>query len=245
MALTANRDVPYYASAELVDIPMDDNVVIYKGGFVGRNRATGYARSLVTGDEFLGLAYKKADNTVTGHTAGGMNVRLHQSIDIVHALSSVAVADIGKDVYALDDSTLSLVGLSTSRIGRVVGVEATGMARVRIQPAFSLSGVIDNQPIVQLADADATLTLDHINRTLLIANTAARTLGLPAVATARAGAWFRLVKTNAPGFAVTLDPNGTELIDGSSTFTGVDAINDTVLVLCTGTAWIILSRDIS
>ncbi len=34
-ATAANRDVPYYASAELVDIPMDDNVVIYKGGFVG------------------------------------------------------------------------------------------------------------------------------------------------------------------------------------------------------------------
>ncbi len=131
----------------------------------------------MTGDEFLGLAYKKADNTVTGHTAGGMNVRLHQSIDIVHALSSVAVADISKDVYALDDSTAQSRG-TFDEPHRPRGGRARRPAwRVRIQPAFSLSGVIDNQPIVQLADADATLTLDHINRTLLIANTARERLG--------------------------------------------------------------------
>lgn len=245
MPLTANREVPFYASADLIDVPMDDNVLIFKGALVGRNRATGFARALTVGDEFLGLAYKKADNTQSGHVAGGVNVRLHQAIDIVHALPSVATGDIGKDAYALDDSTLTLVGLSASRIGRVVGVEGTGVARVRIQPAASLSGVMENSPVVQMADADATLTLDHMNRTLLIANTAARTLNLPAAATARAGAWFRVVKTSAAAFAVTLDPSGAELIDGGATFAGVDAVNDTVLALCTGSAWIILSRDIS
>lgn len=77
MALTANRDLLFYTSRELIEVPVDDNANIFKGALVGRKRATGYARPLVAGDEFLGVAYKQADNTVAGHTAGGISVRLY------------------------------------------------------------------------------------------------------------------------------------------------------------------------
>ena len=245
MALTADREVQFYASQELIDIPVDDNVVIYKGAFVGRNRSTGYARGLVAGDEFLGVAYRQADNTISGHTAGGINVRLHQSIDIVHTLTGVTTADIGKDVYASDDTTLTLGPTGNSRVGRMVTVEATNTARVRCQPLVLLSGLLDSRQIVQLADATATLTLDHMNRVLLIGNTAARTLTLPAAATVRAGGWFRVVKTSADAFAVTLDADGAEQIDGAATLATIDAQYDCAHVLCTGSEWIVLDRDIA
>lgn len=245
MALSADREVKFYATQELIDLPVDDNVVIYKGAFVGRNRSTGYARALTAGDEFLGVAYAQADNTLTGHSAGGINVKLHQGIDIVHALTSVANADIGKDVYASADNTLTLTPTGSSRIGRVVAVEASNTARVRCQPTVSLSGALENLPLVQLSDASATLTLDHMNRTLLIANTAARVLTLPAAATVRAGGTIRVVKTSSDAFAVTLDPNSSETIDGASTLATMDAQYDTVHLLCTGSEWIVLNRDIA
>jgi hypothetical protein len=243
MALTADREVQFFASQELIDLPVDDNVVIYKGALVGRNRSTGYARALTAGDEFLGVAYQQADNTVTGHTAGGIDVRLHQAIDIVHTLSGVVTGDIGKDVYASDDETLTLTPTSNSRVGRVVAVESTNTARVRCAPLKSLDGVLDNVPVVQLADASATLTLDHMNRTLLIANSAARTLTLPPVATVRAGGWFRIVKTSAAAFAVTLDGNGAETISGAATWVDIDADHDAGLLMCTGSEWIVLSAE--
>jgi len=245
MALTADRNVEFYVSQELVDIPVDDNLKIYKGAFVGRNRSTGYARALAAGDEFLGLAYRLADNTVTGHAAGGINVRLHQAVDIVHALAGVTVGDMGKDVYASADDTLTLSPAGNSRVGRVVAVEGTGLARVRCKPVTQLSGVLENLPVIVLADANATLTLDHMNRTLLIANTTARTLTLPPAATVRAGGWMRVVKTSAAAAAVTLDGNAAETIDGATTFAALDAQYDVALLLCTGTDWIILSRDIA
>lgn len=245
MPLTADRDVKFYASQELIDLPIDDNIKIYKGSFVGRNRSTGYARALVAGDEFLGIAYDQADNTISGHTAGGVSVRLHQSIDIVHALSSVAQGDIGKDVYASDDSTLTLTPTSNSRIGRIVSFEESNVARVRCEPISELSGSLENEEVVSLADASATLTLDHMNRILLIGNTAARTLTLPAAATVRAGGWVRVVKTSAAAFAVTLDGNASETIDGAATLATIDAQYDTALLLCTGSEWIVLSRDIA
>jgi len=245
MALTANRNVDFYASQELIDLPVDDNVVIHKGAFVGHNRATGFAHALVAGDEFLGVAYQQADNTVADHTAGGINVRLHQSVDIVHALSGVTVTDIGKDVYANADDTLTLTPAGNSRIGRIVAVENTNTARVRCQPAAQLSGLLEGQPINTLADADATLTLDHMNRTLLIANSAARTLTLPPVATVRAGCWLRIVKTNSAAQAVTLDADAAQTIDGAATYAAIDAQYDCALLLCTGSEWIVLSRDIA
>lgn len=245
MALTANREVQFFASQELIDLPVDDNIVIYKGALVGRNRSTGYARALVAGDELLGIAYAQADNTISGHTAGGIDVRLFQSVDIVHTLTGVVTGDIGKDVYASDDETLTLTPTGNSRIGRVVAVDSTNTARVRAQPVTQLEGVLDNNVIIQLADASATLTLDHVNRVLLIGNTAARTLTLPAVATVRAGGWLRVVKTSSDAFAVTLDGNASETIDGAATLATMDAQFDTVHLVCTGTEWIVLSRDIA
>jgi hypothetical protein len=245
MALSTDRNVDFFASEELVDFPVKDNVKIYRGAFVGRERATGYARALVAGDEFLGLAYRQADNTVSGHVAGGTNVRLHQSVDIVHALTGVVLGDVGKDVYASDDETLTLAPTGNTRIGRIVAVEGTSLARVRCRPVAGLCGSLENVPVVSLADANATLTLDHMNRTLLIANTQARTLTLPAAATLRAGGWFRLVKTSAAAAAVTLDGNAAETIDGAATYAAIDALYDCVLVLCTGSEWVILSRDIA
>lgn len=243
--MTADRNVEFFTSADLVDLPVDDNVKVYKGSFVGRDRATGYARPLVAGDEFLGIAYRQADNKVAGHTPGGINVRLHQAVDIVHALPGVTTADIGKDVYASDEETLTLTPTGTSRVGRIVAVEGAGAVRVRCQPVMGLSGVLENTPALTLADANATLTLDHMNRTLLMANAAARTLTLPPVAAVRAGGWFRLVKTNATAAAITLDGHAAETIDGAATYAAVDAAYDCVLVFCTGTEWVLLSRDIA
>lgn len=245
MPLTANRNVQFYASQELIELPIKDNVNIYKGAFVGHDRATGYVRPLVAGDAFVGLAYRQADNTVDGHSAGAINVALHQNVDIVHTLTGVAVADIGKDVFASADNTLTLTPTGNSRVGRVVAVEGTNLARVRCEPVFTTPGIFGNSPITLLADEAATLTLDHMNRTLMMANTAARTLTLPAVATVRAGAWFRVIKTSSAAFAITLDGNASETIDGSTTYADIDAQYDAALLMCTGAEWVILSRDIA
>lgn len=245
MPMTANRELSFYPTYDGVDIGVDANANIYKGALVGRNRSTGYARPLVAGDEFLGVAYRQANNTLPGNTAGGINVRLHQAIDVVAPVSAVATGDIGREVFASADDTLTLTPSGNSRVGRVVAIESSGVARVRCQPLPSLSGAYENLSVVVLADASATLTLDQINRVLLIGNTAARTLTLPAAATVRAGAWIRVVKTSSAAFAVTIDPNASETVDGASTLATVDAIYDVAHFLCTGSEWIVLSRDIS
>lgn len=137
MALSSNRELQFYASRELVDIPVDDNVNIHKGALAGINSSTGYARPLIAGDNFAGVAYAQADNTVAGHSAGGITVRLHQEIDIIHTLTGVSQTNIGSAVYASNDETLTLTASGNSRVGRIVAIEGTNLVRVRCQPIAS------------------------------------------------------------------------------------------------------------
>ena len=134
MPLTSNRELRFYASQELIEIPVDDDVNIFKGALVGINAATGYARPLVAGDDFAGVAYAQADNTVAGHSAGGIRVRLHQAIDIVDTLSGVAQTDLGSVVYANSDGSLTLTSTDNSRVGRLVAIEGANLVRVRCHP---------------------------------------------------------------------------------------------------------------
>ena len=245
MPLTANRDLKFFATAELIALPVDDNVRIYKGAFVGRNRTTNLARPLVAGDDFLGVAYNEADNTIAGHTAAGISVRLHQHIDINDILVGASAAEIGRPAYASDDGTMTLSPTGNSRIGRVVDSPASNEARVRCQPIATLTGVDDPDPILQLSDASQTLTLNHVNRVLLMPNSTARTLTLPPVATVRAGAWLQVVKTTAAVAAITLDGNAAETINGGATFAALDARYDSVKLICTGSEWIVVNRDVA
>lgn len=244
MALSSDLNVPVFASSELVDLPVDDDVLIVKGGLVGRNSATGYVRPLAAGDDYVGLAYATVDNTQPGHAAGAVNARLWQNVDATFSLGGAQVSDIGRTVYASDDRALTFNAGAGSPVGRIVAVDSPGEVRVRLMPVFSTTRA-ESFRLVTLGDVSATLGLEHMNKILLMSNTAARTLTLPLVNTVRAGAWFRLIKTSAAAFAITLDGAGTETIEGAATFTGVDAQYDTVLLVCTGSEWVILSRDIA
>lgn len=136
MALTANREVQFYATQELVELPVEDDVRIFKGALVGLNESTGLARPLEAGDAFAGVAYRQADNTVEGHIPGGIRVKLHQSIDIVHALAGATQMDVGSLVYASADDALTLTASGNSLVGRIVAIEGVSRVRVRCQPVF-------------------------------------------------------------------------------------------------------------
>jgi hypothetical protein len=87
------------------------------------------------------------------------------------------------------------------------------------------------------ATKSAGYTLLTTDRGKLIDCTAALEIELLAAATAGAGFFF-LVKAN--GGAVTLDPNGVEEINGSSTSATV-ANGSSAIVACNGTAWFTVS----
>lgn len=116
MALTANREVNRYVDQELRSHAVAASVHVYKGGFVGLN-TSGYARPLTAGDRLLGLAYEEKDNSSGAN--GDVSVRVFTFGDFEHTLSGAAVTDIGRPVFASDDTTLTFVADGNTYVGTV------------------------------------------------------------------------------------------------------------------------------
>lgn len=78
----------------------------------------------------------------------------------------------------------------------------------------------------------------------------AYTITLPAAATVGAGGWYLFIKTDADANAITLDANASETIGPAggamaATYAGIDAIHDSVLIVCDGTSWYITGGKVS
>lgn len=125
---TASADVARaFEGGERNHWPVIAADIIFEGSAVGDN-ASGYARPLVAGDPFRGFAVAKVDNSLGA--AGALNVEVRQRGRVQLAIGSLAITDVGKPVYASDDSTFTLTSTSNSYVGRVVRFVSSGVGVV-------------------------------------------------------------------------------------------------------------------
>lgn len=120
LAVDKARD---YDLGDINEFPVIASDVIYEGAAVGDN-GSGYARPLVAGDPFRGFAIRKADNS-TG-SAGDINVKVYAKGKLKLPITSLAITDVGKDVYASDDDTFTLTQSTNTRVGYVYRWISTG-----------------------------------------------------------------------------------------------------------------------
>lgn len=128
MALSANTRRAYDLGDDN-EFGVAASATIYEGSAVGSSG--GYARALNAGDQFLGFALGPVADT--SGVAGTVNVRVRARGKVQLAVTSVAVTDIGKPVYASDDGTFVLTAGSAeanSYIGTVWRFVSTGVAIV-------------------------------------------------------------------------------------------------------------------
>lgn len=164
----------------------------------------------------------------------------------------------GKIAYAYDSGkvTLDPSGLTYANpVGKVVDVITSSFtgnpatltgADVVIAPFRSPRTFDGLLPARFMAATGAqTITIFDLNKVIFVPNTAALTLTLPAVANTTPGDRLTVVKTSADAAAVTLDGNSSETIDGSTTLATLDAAYDTAILISTGSAWVVLARDIA
>jgi hypothetical protein len=114
-----------YMGGDVEDLQVAATAAIYEGSAIGLT--SGYARQLAAGDKFQGFALCDVPSQAN---AGDSRVRVRTKGRIVLTITSVAVADIGKPVYASDGDTFTLTRSTNSHIGRVVDVYGTNLATV-------------------------------------------------------------------------------------------------------------------
>jgi hypothetical protein len=128
-----------YELGNVNELPVKASTCIYEGAAVGDD-AGGYMRGLVAGDPFRGFALRKADNSATA-TDGYINVKLMTKGLVELTITSIAITDVGKDVYASADGTFTLTAGSNSYIGKVYRYVTTNTCIV----AFLAEGQTDGQ----------------------------------------------------------------------------------------------------
>lgn len=135
MPLTANRDLDRFIDQELRALKVKAATRVYKGGFVGFDRATGYIRGLSAGDLFAGIAYEESDNSTGAN--GDRSCRLYTQGDFQAVLAGAVQTDVGKPVFASADDTLTFAGGGpASYVGRCVDVPVAGKVIVRVEPLW-------------------------------------------------------------------------------------------------------------
>lgn len=129
MAVTANQYVPI-DTGDLIYLPVKGSTTIYQHVAVGDD-GSGYARNLVAGDPFRGIATKQADNSGSA-TDGNINCEVIKSGRVQLTISGLAITDVGKDVYASDNFTFTLTQGSNSRVGKVAKWISSGVGLVEL-----------------------------------------------------------------------------------------------------------------
>lgn len=234
------------SAAEQFDWPLVSTAqTYYPGEMIGLN-TSGYAdkfddtQSLL----FLGLMAELERKTVdSGGSNGDVSLRIARPARFGILLSSVAITDTGKLAYASYSNQITLANTTTygNVVGRVFKKADTNLGEVF---PFPLTFRNAGGSRTLAATGNQTLTKWDLNKTIIVPNTAALSITLPAISTTQAGDFLQFIKTVDTN-AATLDGNASETIDGATTLATMDAIYDCATLVSTGSEWVVVSRDIA
>jgi hypothetical protein len=219
----------------------------YPGAFIGM-QTDGYvtkgddAASLLIVGCFEG-SHKRIES---GFNAGDYQLELSCTRPrwSVCKVASAAITDVGRLVYAKYDDE---VQFTSGTYGNVVGKVARYMSAtsVLIEHLWNGTRGLAGAYRLMAATGNQSLTKWDVNKTIIVPNTGALTLTLPAVADTQPGDFLDIIKNNAGAVAITLDGAGAETIDGGATLATMDANYDTARLVSTGTEWVVFCRDIA
>ena len=149
-AITANNTAHMltkhrHSDGYFVDLPVAASTAIHKDSFVGLN-PTGYLPSYVpwaqgltpTGTPLVGIACEQ----VASHASdGGNKCRVQVDGYFEYCLGSAVQADVGKCVYAIDNATLTKIGLNNELVGRIVDLNRAGYITCELAKPTERTGI--------------------------------------------------------------------------------------------------------
>lgn len=144
--------------------------------------------------------------------------------------STVSNADFGKTVFIIDDNRCSLTPSAFGNIlGHIVRIESS--TEVWVAPIDNPRGGMANGQMRggRLCAATGAIALDalDVNTVIRVRNSATQTITLPAATALAYGDKIHFVKYTGGANVLTIAGNSVN-INGSSSFTSIDADNDNV-----------------
>lgn len=224
------------------------NQTYYPNSLIGLN-TSGFATKMddAASLSFLGVFASANTEVPSGGSNGDVLLEVNEPRFATLAFTGLVDGDVGRTVYALDDQTGTVATTTTfgNPVGKIHQVLSATAAVVELEYGGKHANKKLGAVRVMAATGAQSLTKHDLNKTIVLPNTAAYALTLPAVADTQAGDRLHFVKSTAAAFAVTLTGNAAETIDGSNTLATIDAQYDCATLVSTGAAWIVENRDIA
>lgn len=228
-------------------LPSASSATPYEGSLLSIN-SSGYYAALTAGQPFAGICERTIQSKDAAASNGQVMLQARTGLfRFVAIISGLTAADVvaRRRVYASTDNDLSLTAeAGNTYVGRICDLytQFGGITNgVVIEAETFQSQAEADVGSFTLADAAATLTVSQLDQVLYMPNTAARTLTLPAVASCT-GRRFTVVKTTAAAFAVTLQGNASENINGANTYATSSSQYAVAEIRSDGTQWILVSK---
>lgn len=165
-AATANLNIDAATDQKSRTYPVAAGEHIYRDAYVGLNPA-GYLKAFEPGDDGVGFAVEECDNS--SGAAAALSCEVAVMGDRILPITSVALTDKNKCVYATADNTFALTGHPDAFVGRILHYDTTGYAMVRqknpgeLPPNDGTSILIDidfsREGFAALDEATATSTV--------------------------------------------------------------------------------------
>lgn len=239
LTAAADRSVAFNTTNQKSRQPLLANQRPFQGSVVGWS-VSGFIRALIAGDIFAGFNEKTVDVQDVSATDGVLLVNIDRGImTVLLPLAGVTRAHVGgrANVYATADDTFTFAATGNTWVGTVIGIDSANVAVVQSIPHHLVAPGAGALGFRDLTDANVTLTTADLDKVLRMNNTAARTVNLPPAASC-GGRFVTLVKDGAAAFAITLDADGAETIDGATTLATVGTANrDRLTIVSDGTRW--------
>jgi plastocyanin len=195
---------------------------------------------------FVGVSAQPNFEVPSGGAAGDVKIEVKQPRFLTAPIAAAAADDVGRTVYWTDDQTVSFDPGVYGNIAGVVQSVPTATA-VCFEPGYTKGAKAAVGAARTLAaTGNQDITKYDVGKVILVPNSAALQVNLPAIADVNLGDEITFIKTSAAAFAITVDGAGSETINGSATHATMDALGDTITIRATtSTTWRIVASAIS
>lgn len=128
-ATTVSIDTPR-RDGTIIDYGVSASTKVLKGTLV--QLADGYAEGMTKAAslKFAGVAYEEINNTVA--TDGAVRVKIYKKGIFEFIMTPAAVGDVGVEVYALDNQTVTKTSTDATKVGKIMSVENTNKVFIEI-----------------------------------------------------------------------------------------------------------------
>jgi len=207
-------------------VRLEQNAATTTGGQIYFKKSRGTANSKAAGS--------------SGDMAGILNFSNYDGANYVTGARIMSVLESNASAGSSPTALRFDAGSSSGTLAERMRVTSGGNLLINTTSTNGSRLQVNGNVSTAITTVTGNTTLDATHSTVLVNNTGSVTITLPA-ASGKSGWIYTIKKVSAASNDVIIDPNASELLDGSSTSKTLTLQWSSITIQCNGTSWFVIS----